>query len=149
MASNLAKIIDGTPTVTDQQKIDLGINVRATPSPAPPPGSPYKFDVSLSPDGSVVLKWKCDNPPGTSGTLYQVWRQVGTGELDYAGGAGEKKFTDTKIPAGAAIVTYVIQAVRSTSIGIPATFVVKFGTNSTGELTTVASIEEKPAKKAA
>ena len=32
-ASDLAKIIEGTSTVTDQQKIDLGLNVRATPTP--------------------------------------------------------------------------------------------------------------------
>jgi hypothetical protein len=37
MASDLAKIINGTPTVTDAQKIDLGLNVRATPAPIPPP----------------------------------------------------------------------------------------------------------------
>src|SRR5687768_7456764 len=32
-ASDLAKIIEGTSTVTDQQKIDLGLNVRAIPTP--------------------------------------------------------------------------------------------------------------------
>lgn len=37
MASDLAKIIDGTPTVTDQQKIDLGLAIRKTPSPNPAP----------------------------------------------------------------------------------------------------------------
>jgi len=37
MASDLSKIIDGTPTVTDQQKIDLGLAIRKTPSPVPVP----------------------------------------------------------------------------------------------------------------
>lgn len=37
MASDLAKIIDATPAVTDQQKIDLGLNVRKPPSPIPAP----------------------------------------------------------------------------------------------------------------
>jgi len=37
MASDLSKIIDGTPTVTDQQKIDLGLAIRKKPSPNPVP----------------------------------------------------------------------------------------------------------------
>ena len=37
MASELAKIIQATPTVTDEQKIELGLNVRAHPTPNPPP----------------------------------------------------------------------------------------------------------------
>jgi hypothetical protein len=37
MASDLAKIINGTATVTDGQKLDLGLNVRAQPVPNPPP----------------------------------------------------------------------------------------------------------------
>lgn len=36
-ASDLARIINGTPTVTDTQKIDLGIGIRSTPAPIPPP----------------------------------------------------------------------------------------------------------------
>lgn len=35
MSSDLAKIIDGNPTVTDQQKIDINLNVRKTPAPIP------------------------------------------------------------------------------------------------------------------
>jgi hypothetical protein len=37
MASDLAKIIDGTPTVSDARKIELGLNVRKQPSPVPAP----------------------------------------------------------------------------------------------------------------
>src|SRR5436190_21193798 len=33
----LAKRVEGTATVTDAQKLDLGLNVRATPTPIPPP----------------------------------------------------------------------------------------------------------------
>ncbi len=36
-AADLARIINGTPSVTDQQKIDLGLNVRKNPSPNPRP----------------------------------------------------------------------------------------------------------------
>jgi hypothetical protein len=37
IASDLAKVIDGTPSVTAEMKIDLGLNVRKHPSPNPPP----------------------------------------------------------------------------------------------------------------
>jgi len=37
MAADLAAIIDATPTVTDQQKIDLGLSIRKQPSPVPVP----------------------------------------------------------------------------------------------------------------
>src|SRR5688572_1674884 len=41
MAADLAKIIDAT--VTDGQKVELGLNVRAKPSRLPPPGTPDAF----------------------------------------------------------------------------------------------------------
>jgi len=37
MASDLAKFVDGTPSVTDEMKIDLGLAVRKQPSPQPAP----------------------------------------------------------------------------------------------------------------
>ena len=37
-ARSLAKIVEGTPTVTNAQKVTLGLNVRSLPSPIP--GSP-------------------------------------------------------------------------------------------------------------
>lgn len=130
MASNLAKIIDGTPTVTDAQKIDLGIAVRATPSPMPPPGTPYQFEAALGSDGSVTLTWKCNNPKGSAGTMYQVYRRIGTAtEFDYLGGTGTKTFPDATIPAGTSRVTYLVQAARSTAVGAGAQFNVSFGTS--------------------
>jgi hypothetical protein len=77
MASDLAKIIDGTPTVTDAQRIDLGLATRPTPAPRPAPGTPNRFAVALAGDGALTLKWKCNNPRGASGTMYQVWRRLG------------------------------------------------------------------------
>jgi len=44
-ASDLAKIIDGTPTVTNQQKIDLGLSIRFTPSPIPAPSVRPGMDI--------------------------------------------------------------------------------------------------------
>ncbi len=133
MASDLAKIIDGTPTVTNAQRVDLGIAVRATPSPRPAPGTPYRFSVGLASDGSVTLKWKCNNPKGSSGTIYQVWRRIApTTDFTYLGGTGEKLFADGTIPAGTAQVTYQIQAVRSTAVGAWAQYNVSFGVSGSG-----------------
>ena len=44
-ASDLAKIIDGTPSVSAEQKINLGLAVRRVPSPVPPPKSAPDVDV--------------------------------------------------------------------------------------------------------
>ena len=132
-ASDLAKVINGTATVTDEQKIDLGLNVRKRPSPRPAPGTPSDFGIKLSGDGSLTLTWTCKNPKGSTGTMYQVYRRTtATGEFTYLGGAGEKKFVDATVPAGTARVTYQIQAVRSTAVGPWAQFNVTFGTAGGG-----------------
>src|SRR5688572_8590898 len=85
-ASELAKIIDATPTVTNQQKIDLGLSVRATPGPMPAPGTPGGFKVQLMGDGSIEMTWKANNPTGMTGVTYQIWRRFGSeGEFAFAG----------------------------------------------------------------
>jgi hypothetical protein len=119
----------------------------ATPSPVGAPGTPTEFGVQLSQDGSLELSWKCSNPVGCTGVVYQVWRRVGAdGEFSYCGGAGERKFTDNTIPAGSSQVTYQIQAVRSTGAGPWAQYNVNFGVGG-GETMTVT--KGKPAKIAA
>ena len=42
---NWAKIVDGTATVTNAQRAQLGLNVRAQPSPIPPPTSAPNLDI--------------------------------------------------------------------------------------------------------
>lgn len=49
----LAKIIQGQPGVTDSQKIDLGLNVRAQPTPVPPPANAPGMTI-LATMGNVV-----------------------------------------------------------------------------------------------
>ena len=123
----------------------------AIPSPKPPPGTAYQLSVLLNGDGSLNLGWRCDNPPGTSGTIYQIFRQVGgTGDFTYLGGVGEKRFVDETVPGGASFVTYKIQAVRSTAVGMWNTFNVQFGTNAGGMMTAmVTSSGEQQAPKLA
>jgi hypothetical protein len=110
------------------------------------PGTPTDFTVSLNGDGTLKLKWKCANPAGSVGTIYQVWRRIGgaggAGEFVYLGGSGTKDFTDDTLPAGSAAVTYQIQGVRSTAIGPWAQFNVNFGISSGGGTMIVASVEE-------
>jgi ribosomal protein S11 len=142
-AVELAKIIDATPTVTDTQRANLGLNVRKTPSPKGNPGTASNFKVALNGDGSIDLTWKCNNPAGTTGTIYQIFRRIGAvGEFEYLGGVGDKKYHDTTIPAGTATVTYKIQAVRSTAVGDWAELNVNFGTAAGGGMT--ASVEPAP-----
>lgn len=121
----------------------------ATPSPKPAPGTPTDLSVTLDATGVLNLAWKCANPAGTTGTMYQVWRQIGTdGALVYLGGAGEKKFADDTLAAGSNNVIYQIQAVRSTAVGAWATFLVKFGV-SAGGMSMVKSVTAEPTKLAA
>jgi hypothetical protein len=116
----------------------------AIPSPVAPPGTPYKFEVVLQQDGSMQLKWKCDNPKGSSGTVYQVWRRIEpSSDYAYLGGVGEKQFTNATLPKGASMITYQIQAVRSTAVGQWGEFNVNFGVTSGGTMT--ASVTETPA----
>jgi hypothetical protein len=108
----------------------------ATPSPVPPPGTPFQMKVALYPDGSIQLAWKCNNPVGSVGTLYNVFRQLGgAGDFVFIGGVGQRDFVDATIPAGTSMVVYKIQAVRSSAIGVAGEFNVKFGSTSGGAMT--------------
>lgn len=102
----------------------------ATPGSIPPPGTPTGFHVELLQNGSIVLSWKCDNPAGSVGTMYQVRRCVhGTSgdAFEHLALCGEKTFTDNDIPVGTGTLTYEVTAFRSTRRGQPARFNVNFG----------------------
>lgn len=106
--------------------------------PTPPPGTPFDFAVGLLQDGSLELKWKCSNPAGTQGTIYEVKRQLNGGTMQFVGATGVKTFVDDTLPSGATPVTYQITAVRSTARGNPAQFIVNFGMGGGG--LTIASV---------
>jgi len=60
--------------------------------------------------------------------MYQVSRQFdASGPFQLLGVTGKKRMTDATVPAGTAVVTYEVRAVRSTAIGPVAQFVVHFG----------------------
>ena len=47
-----------------------------------------------------MLTWKCNNPAGCNGVIYQIYRKVeATGEYTFVGGAGQRKFTDATPPS--------------------------------------------------
>ncbi len=102
------------------------------PQPAsatPPPGIPTNLTVELLQDGSLKLRWKSDNPPNTSGTIYEIKRQgQGQSQPEYVGATGVREFLDDTLPSGDTPVVYQITGLRSTKRGNPAEFTVKFGT---------------------
>jgi hypothetical protein len=117
----------------------------AAPTPLGPLGKPSDFTCELDQDGGLDLKWKNTNPAGASGVVYQIWRRFGAvGQFDYLIGTGFKKYTDDTVPAGTAQVQYKIQAVRSTSVGPVALFIVNFGAAGSTTVT-----EMSPVKMAA
>jgi hypothetical protein len=115
----------------------------ATPSPVPPPGKPTDFTVALSEGGGLTLKWKCPNPPGAQGPVYQVSRRTGaTGDFALVGATGTRQFVDDTVPAGVASVTYRVVAIRTTAQGPEALLTVCFGVTGAGEAT--ASVVQAP-----
>jgi hypothetical protein len=117
--------------------------VPAIPAPIPAPGTPTNFIVELSQGGALTLRWKCANPAGSQGTMYQVSRRVGTtGAFNVVGASGTKQFLDDTVPAGVASVTYRIVAIRSTAQGAEALFTVNFGVSGAGEM--IASVVSAP-----
>jgi hypothetical protein len=149
-ASDIIKSVKVKAATAGSSVYDLAqIPAPALPSPKAAPGQPTDFTVTLDATGVLNLGWKCPNPVGTSGTIYQVWRRASpTADFTYVGGTGTKSFIDATLPAGSAAVTYQIQAVRSTAVGPWAQFNVNFGISGGGTMT--ASIAEPlPAKLAA
>lgn len=113
----------------------------ATPAPVPVPGTPYQFKVEILPEGELVFTWKCNNPARSQGTVYQIFRRdTPTAEPTFLGVSGIKRFVDVNVPMGQPQIGYVIQATRSTAVGVAANFAVRFGTTSSGAMT--ASIVE-------
>jgi len=104
-------------------------------SKTPPPGIPSQLKVELLATGALRLAWKCSNPDGTTGTMYELKRRVDgpTGSFVYIGASGAKQFIDETLPPGPTRVTYQITAIRSTRAGHPAQFTINFGVEGAGQ----------------
>jgi hypothetical protein len=63
----LAKIVEGQASVTDAQKTTLGLNVRATPTPIPPPAYPPQVDVLSVSGRTVSIRLHNSTVAGTRG----------------------------------------------------------------------------------
>lgn len=101
-----------------------GLDLRAAGGPLPPPGKPSRFEWTLLPDGRLLLKWKCVNPPNAKGTVYEVrrmhWGSDGRGTpYELLGTAGSRKYIDATVPAGVRAITYQITGVRGLKRGQP------------------------------
>jgi len=138
LGAALIKIIRAKAEMTANKEIYplSGLPAPADGSPIEAPGTPGQLFTTLhAGDGSLLLKWSCKNPRGSVGTTYQIHRSVGTdnasaaGELVYLGVTGRREFVDQTIPANATRMQYQIQAIRSTKVGVAATFNVNFGSN--------------------
>lgn len=107
------------------------------PAPTPAPGTPESFKVTLRPDGTLGLRWKCSNPGSGQGPVYEILRRIGNGPMVFLRAVGTKSYIDDSLPGGAEPATYQITAVRTTVRGTPAQFTVQFGVG--GLSVTVAS----------
>jgi hypothetical protein len=151
--AGIVGLIRGTAKGTNNPNIYVLANIPApkTPSPAPAPGTPSTPSVSLRQDGAMTLSWKCKNPQGAGGTVYEVQRSLDGGPWQSMTPTGKKKLLDPGIPAGTASVNYQVTAVRSTVSGAPAQFQVRLGAGAGPAVRTLeaAPVTGSPMRKAA
>ena len=115
----------------------------AAPTPAPAPGKPSDFNVSLEPDGSVTLSWSATDSAASGGAFFMISRRLPgqTGFVGIGGAPGSTaesrraSFTDATVPASAAAqgAQYIVQGFRGTRAGEASdAVVVQFGVDGLG-----------------
>lgn len=115
-------LIDGSSVYTD-----AWLPPPADPSPIAAPGTPTQFKRTLRSLGELEIRWKCKNPRGSEGTMYEIARKIGDGKFEFLATVGVKRFIDVTLPAGTASVTYRVTAIRSTKRGDGTEFRVSLG----------------------
>ena len=113
----LANIIDGQSTVTDAQKIDLGLNVRNAPTPTPAPADAPALDIVSVSGRTVSLRLhdatdasRRGRPAGVAGaTIFSfvgATPPAGTAEWNFEGNTTKTNF-DVVFPESVAPGTLV------------------------------------------
>ncbi|MBX3396680.1 MAG: hypothetical protein KF841_15065 [Phycisphaerae bacterium] len=103
----------------------------AVRSVGPAPVTPKNLIAVLeAATGSLMLRWKCAQPEGASGTVYMVRRRLpGETEFRFIGASGQKFFEDAKLPVGVKEVEYTVQAIRGPREGsVSPVLLVRIGT---------------------
>jgi hypothetical protein len=132
----LYAFVQNSLSVTAANKDLLGVTVKSSErTPTAPPGAVSNFTAAIEGNGALTIRWKSDNPAGVGGTMYMVWRKIGTGGFTFCGGTGQKEYTDATVPAGTTSICYQIQAVRSTGTGPWAQYNVNFSTEGEASVT--------------
>jgi len=110
---------------------------RSARGPTPVCASRAVTDITVGIDintGATVLKWKGNNPGGSSNVSYIVRRKLaGAADFAFIGTAGSsgpdaRTYTDSTLPQGVDSVAYLITATRGSSTGPSVQVQVRFGT---------------------
>jgi hypothetical protein len=105
----LANLVNGTASVTDAQKIELGLNVRATPTPIPPPSNAPAIEVVSVSGWTAKIRLKNTESSGSRGKPVgvlgaNVFSHVGAtppsdiGAWKFEGGTGRVTKVDVVFP---------------------------------------------------
>jgi hypothetical protein len=91
MAADLAGIINGTPSVTEAQKLNLGLSVRTTPSRIGPPTRPPRVDVLSVVGRTVALRIHDTTGRGKPAGAAAAWVYTFVGE-EYPADASQWRY---------------------------------------------------------
>src|SRR5690606_36652319 len=87
--------------------------------PAPPPAAPTDITLAVQPNGAIQVKWKITQPaPGAEIQTVIQRRLNNSGSWQNLGVTGLKTFTDSTVPGGTELVTYMLHATRAGVTGL-------------------------------
>ncbi|MDP1660761.1 MAG: hypothetical protein Q8L55_02500 [Phycisphaerales bacterium] len=124
------------------------IDPPAVPTPVAPPRAVTEITVGIDINtGATILRWKGDNPGGSSNVSYIIRRKLaGATDFLFIGTAGSsgpeaRTYTDSTLPQGVDSVAYLITATRGSQTGPSVQVQVRFGTVGSPGQTTVTSVK--------